>query len=74
MQREPTDNGTIMGETTGQAKCRVCGVPLSQEIKLCSFDGCPRATSAYNPFTSPLDHPESIKAINEIAAIIERKE
>jgi hypothetical protein len=29
---------------------------------------------AYNPFTSPLDHPESVKAIDEIAAVIERKE
>jgi hypothetical protein len=62
-----------VSETTEQPKCPVCGVPLSQEVKRCSFDGCPRMTTAYNPFTSPLDHPESVKAINEIAAIIEHK-
>ncbi len=32
----------------------------------------PKPQQDYNPFTSPLDHPESVKAINEIAAIIER--
>jgi hypothetical protein len=27
----------------------------------------------YNPFTSPLNHPENLKAVSEIEAIIERK-
>ena len=32
--------------STGVTKCSVCGVPLSMPIERCSFDGCPRMTTA----------------------------